>query len=150
MNMESLVADLRGQQPEKEAVDLVPREVSLHVSYSCRGTTRKATITSVVPDGAVRARIRRGIASQTDGLPWESFSGSEQYRMRAAGTVFNQIIDMPQWLIEAALEDDQLLLSLHEGVADHTARYFRGDDGEGGSEEGVPRVVVALADRKAS
>ena len=138
---------MRGQRSEDVEEELVSRSISLSVSYTSRGQTHTASVVSTVPGGETKALIRRAIAYQANGLSWESFPVPEQGRIRAIGTVLNQVTEMPSWLEAAVLEDDDLLLSIYEEVEAHTLRYFHGDAGQGEGAEEAPRVVVTVAGR---
>ncbi len=154
MDAKTLMADLRNPgvpalAPEdKPSLDdaLIPREITLNVSYVQRGKTLKASVTSTVPDGEAKRRIDRAMALQANGVEWESFPITSRGRMRALSIVANQISGMPEWMELAIAEDDGLLMSLHEEAESHTLRYFLGDEEEGDGEKAEPRVGIAVVD----
>lgn len=136
----------RGGAPAAQASEpktLTPRDLEVAVTWEdpATGTVHRATLVSRILGRDEIAR-RDQWAAVMAGQPWECLPPAARARIWQTVTVTIQLREVPDWLLDALGEDDELLARLFQVTEAHTARYFRRDGGEGQEGQGGRRIEV--------
>lgn len=124
---------------------LIPREITLNVSYSAPdGERYHSALVCRVPDGEGRALIDRRSAILA-GVPWGNLSEYAQIRFSALALLSVHLIDLPDWVNQWIQEDDEFLFTLREEVERHSLAWFRSGLGESGADEVASRVSISAS-----
>lgn len=151
MDLDIDLAKLRERAEAAPAKDkpLVARELALSITYTDpEGQSYRDSLTSRVPDAQRRLIFDRVVGSMVAqrGVAWQYLPTHTQLQIRACARITTSLIDPPKWVLQWALEDDDLLFRLSNALEVHEARYFRRDPETGLSTAGQPRVVVDAID----
>lgn len=135
---------LQAQDPSPVPQEtLVKRDHAFSVSYlSPEGVEYNASVVSRVPSFQIKAAMTRMEADLCGGRPWELFSAQRQGWMQAVARVSLQLADPPNWLLQWAQQDDDLLIQLYQQCVKHEALFFRADLFPGQGASARPRVVL--------
>jgi len=89
-------------KPEIDKADLVPREITISIQYRNpdTGALMHANVISRVMRGEQRATVARMEATLA-GVPWERLPALQQGRFHALAVCSVQLIDAPDWLLQA-------------------------------------------------
>lgn len=136
-------AEKAGSQ-EKESVKLIPREITISIQYRDpdTGEIRQANVTSRVMKGEQRATVARMEATLA-GVPWDRLPVLQQGRFHALSVCSCQLIDSPDWLLQALSEDDVLLGRIFSELEAHDRRFFRRNAEPGESGESIEGMVIS-------
>jgi hypothetical protein len=136
----------RGEPPAEQVPEtkpLVPRDLDVVVAWEhpLSGELHRATVVSriMTRDELVK---RDRWAAACAGMPWEHLPPAAQSQIWALVSVATQLREVPDWLLEAIGEDEELLGRLFAITEAHTARYFRRDGGAGQEGAGGRRLEV--------
>ena len=127
-------------EQEQERVELVPREITLTLSYLApTGQKHNAVLVSRVPNGDERMLIDRRTAVLS-GAHWDHLSEYARLRCSALALVSVQVRDIPDWLNQWITEDDELLWTVRGECERHSAAWFRSALGARAADESATRV----------
>ncbi len=130
---------------KEERYPLTPRAVSIAIEYQApNGTDYTADITSTILDGDARQAKTRVLAQLTRGLNPDTLISEDRYRYEALSRLVTQVKDAPEWLLESAGEDLELLVYVTGLLVEHETRYFRGNTNKGEEGEGAGRVRATV------
>ena len=131
-------------KPEIDTADLVPREITISIQYRNpdTGVLMHANVISRVMRGEQRATVARMEATLA-GVPWERLPALQQGRFHALAVCSVQLIDAPDWLLQALSEDDVLLGRIFSELEAHDQRFFRRDTEPSESGQIVEGLVIS-------
>ena len=140
--------------PTAERYPLTPREVVISLEYQAPdGVDYSADIKSVILDGDARQAKTRVLAQLTRGLNPDNLGAEDRYRAEALSRLVTQVKDAPEWLLNFAAEDLELLVYVTGLLVEHETRYFRGNttkDQEGAGAGRVRATVPAFNETPAT
>ena len=134
-----------------ERTPVVPRQLAISVTYDAPdGNTYTDDLQSVILNSDGRLTRTRVFNSLTQGMIVSSLPEGEQLRLDALARLVTQLDDPPEWVINWAGEDMELLSEINAALVRHENAYFRGNNrtGEGGALK--PRISVDCALLEAS
>jgi hypothetical protein len=140
--------DLRNIPISEKKVNkpLIKREIPIVVSYTDpEGVDHQDTIISKVPDGDGKLMIDRKMAVLA-GSNWDLLSPLSRLRIEAMAVLSVQIVNIPDWLNQWSVCDDDLLFQVREVLGRHTSLYFRADIGAGEGNEAGQRLAIYSSD----
>lgn len=136
-------AKQREIKPVDAREEVVPREQSFALSYSCPdGGVYTATIRSRIMDGQKRTLVGRICAEMAGGQPWAKLPPTAAARIYALAIVQMQTVSPPDWVLEWAQQDDLLLESIFDKLTEHESFFFHGRPEEGEADTRKPRVSI--------
>ncbi len=121
---------------------LTPREIQFSLLYEAGGVVKETVLTSRVMNGDERFKASR-IAADIAGRPWSLLPANTQIHAIALGTLTMQLRNPPEWVLNAAQEDEELAIQLFASCRGHDDRWFKRSGREGGSGEEIPRIRVS-------
>ncbi len=130
----------------EKRTDVVSRQMTFTVTYDAPdGVVYNDDLQSVILDSDGRMTKARVFNGLTRGMTVESLPESEHLRLDALARVITQIDNAPEWVLEWAGQDLDLLSELNAVLVRHENAYFRGNNrqGEGGALK--PRISVDCA-----
>lgn len=131
--------------PHAERYELTPREVTISLEYQAPdGVDYSADITSAILDGDARQAKTRVLSQLTRGVNLETMTQEDRYRYEALSRLVTQVKEPPEWLLEFAAEDLELLVYVTGLLVEHETRYFRGNTYKSETAEGAGRVRATV------
>jgi len=131
--------------PVDKREELTPREIKFTLEYDApSGEDLSAELTSKVLDADGRLARSRVFNQLSRGMVFEALSQEDKYRIDALSRMAVQLQDAPQWVIDAAGEDIDLLVYINNTLMEHESRYFRGNTRTSSEGEVKPRVRVSV------
>jgi len=128
-----------------ERYPLTAREVAISLEYQAPdGVDYSADITSIILDGDARQAKTRVLAQLTRGLNPDNLGAEDRYRAEALSRLVTQVKDAPEWLLNFAAEDLELLVYVTGLLVEHETRYFRGNTTKSKEGEGAGRVRATI------
>ena len=106
------------------------------------GEVKQANVISRVMKGEERATVARMEATLA-GVPWDRLPALQQGRFHALAVCSCQLVDIPDWLLQALSEDDVLLGRIFSELEAHDQRFFRRDAQSGKSGEANEVMVIS-------
>jgi len=145
---EEEVAASKGEgitSPTAERYPLTSREITISLEYQAPdGVDYSADIKSIILDGDARQAKTRVLAQLTRGLNPDNLVAEDRYRTEALSRLVTQVKDSPEWLLNFAAEDLELLVYITGLLVEHETRYFRGNTTEDKDGEGAGRVRATI------
>ncbi len=136
-------ADEVRETPKKQKeTPLTSRELQFSLAYESGGQLREAVVTSRVMTGDERFKASR-IAADIAGRPWNLLPANIQLHAVALGTLAVQLRNPPEWVLDAAQEDEELAIQLFASCRGHDTRWFQRSGSEGEAGEKKSRIRVA-------
>lgn len=147
MDLRKLAEDAEKTTEEitKTETKVTSRELQFSLRYEAGGSLREAVLTSRVMTGDERFKASR-IAADIAGRPWNLLPANIQIHAISLGTLAVQLRKPPEWVLEAAQEDEELALQLFASCRGHDSRWFRGSGQPDTSSEESTRIRVVEID----
>ncbi len=131
--------------PTAERYPLTPKEIAISLEYQAPdGVDYSADIKSIILDGDARQAKTRVLAQITRGLNPDNLAAEDRYRAEALSRLVTQVKDAPEWLLNFAAEDLELLVYITGLLVEHETRYFRGNTTKDKEGEGAGRVRATI------
>lgn len=123
---------------------LVKREIAIRVQYPNpdTGEVQDIAVISRIPDLDIKAKMARCEAHLRGGLAFSQFTPDQLRWQRMVACITFQLVEPPEWLVEAAAENVDLLFLLHDRCAAHELLFFRPGAASSGATQSVTRVAV--------
>jgi hypothetical protein len=134
---------------EKVEKDLKPqakfakRIETFNVKYLWQEQERSCIISSKIMDHNTRAKYDRVLAELTGGLNFDNLPYETKNRYICIARVVSQIVDPPEWFLEAVGEDLEFCYTIGGKLLDHESRFFRYNDRENDESESRPRFSIS-------
>jgi hypothetical protein len=138
-NVEEL--KIKKDKPEDKP-KFASRVKNIKIKYDFDGKEKQTTAQSKIMDYQGRINYERVITSLQEGMPADSLSQDIKNRHMCVARIAIQIIDPPQWVLEAAGEDLEFCFTLARRLLDHEAEYFRYSGSEDSSTASRPRFSI--------
>lgn len=130
----------------EERTPVVPRQMVISVTYNAPdGKTYSDDLQSVILNSDGRLTKARVFNSLTQGMIVSSLPEGESLRLDALARLVTQLEEPPEWVINWAGEDMELLSEINAALVRHENAYFRGNNrtSEGGAFK--PRISIDCA-----
>lgn len=132
-----------GKEKEVEAIKFAKRTESFQLKYTVdSGEEKVAQLHSKVMDYAGRQRYDRVLADLSGGLNFDNLPTESKTRYICIARAICQLIDPPEWVLNAIGEDVELCYSIGGKLFDHETRFFRYNTGESSLEESKSRFQI--------
>ena len=144
MDLRKIVEDADTPRDTVKRVEekLTPREIQFSLVYEAGGNTREAVLTSRIMTGDERFKASR-IAADIAGRPWNVLPANTQIHAISLGTLAVQLRNPPEWVLDAAQEDEDLAVQLFASCRGHDDKWYKRGRQEdtGGTEK--PRIRIS-------
>tara|TARA_B100000575_G_scaffold294646_2_gene312631 strand:+ start:5909 stop:6373 length:465 start_codon:yes stop_codon:yes gene_type:complete len=134
-------ADEPQQSVKKAEKPLTSREIQFTLLYDSGAGEREAVLTSRVMTGDERFKASR-IAADIAGRPWNLLPVNVQVHAVSLGTIAVQLRDCPDWVLNAAQEDEELAVMLFTSCRGHDDRWYKRSGQEGTEGETGARIRI--------
>lgn len=128
--------------PAEGKYEPTPREIPIEIAWQdpATGDVRECRVNGRVPNHDGMQLRDRLTVRLTQGLSWDALPALTRQLAVARARCAVQLIEPPDWLLNALAEDDVLALELGGALTAHEDRYFRRDVPAG--EAQARRVMV--------
>ncbi len=134
--------DLKKVAKKEDQDVFAPRVKNIKIKYNFDGKEKGTTLSSKVMDYEQRLQYERVITALQDGMRADILSVETRNRHMCLARIATQIIDPPEWVLEAAGEDLEFCFTLARRLLDHEAEYFRYAGDKGDEQAARPRFSI--------
>lgn len=136
---------LKGDDKKKEEVkeEVVRRVKTFNVKYDFGDKEKSAALSSKIMDAECRTKYERVLLALSGGQNFEVLPAEVKNRYYSLARIACQLINPPQWVLEAVSDDLGFCFELGRRLIDHENAWFRWNDWDSETNESKARFSIS-------